>query len=214
MRKPARNQLCWSHSRSQLPRTVQRGFTLIELLVSMLIIIILVSLYWGGGSDNGGRGKKSCAANLQKIYVALETYASDNAGQFPTAPGVRTSEDILNVLVPRYTVDTSIFTCPASKDPQLPSGESIRGKRISYAYFMGLAVTNGQEVLMTDRLIDTNPKEAGQPLFSTTGKPPGNNHKTYGGNLLFADGRVEASPAKAPFSLVLPTGVVLLNPQP
>jgi prepilin-type processing-associated H-X9-DG protein len=62
--------------------------------------------------------------------------------------------------------------------------------------------------------VDALFKTAGQLVFSTTGKPPGNNHEKSGGNFLFCDGHAESSPARAPFSMTATQGVVLLNPRP
>jgi prepilin-type processing-associated H-X9-DG protein len=67
---------------------------------------------------------------------------------------------------------------------------------------------------MSDKQVDNLAKASGQDVFSTTGKPPGNNHEKSGGNILFCDGRAEFSPARAPFALPLGEGVVLLNPKP
>jgi prepilin-type processing-associated H-X9-DG protein len=77
---------------------------------------------------------------------------------------------------------------------------------------MGRRLTNSQQALLTDKQIDTLPKAAGQPVFSTTGKPPGNNHGKSGGNLLFCDGHVEPIPPNTPIPLDLSTNEVLLNP--
>ncbi|HWI59233.1 MAG TPA: type II secretion system protein [Bacillota bacterium] len=189
------------------------GFSLIELLVTMVIIIILATLYWSPNSGNRqSQLKTACQKNLQKVYVAMEIYANENAGRFPVAAGPRNSEQALDVLVPRYTSDTSAFICPGSRDGALPAGESFLKGKISYAYYMGYGLADAQQVLMTDKQVDTQSKAVGQPLFSTTGKPPGNNHRKYGGNLLFCDGHIDMSPAQAPVSLVLTQGVVLLNP--
>jgi len=118
------------------------------------------------------------------------------------------------LLVPRYTVDTSSFVCPGSKDSPIASGQPLTGRRISYAYFMGRKLVDSQEVLLTDRQIDTRPKNLGQDVFSTSGKSPGNNHRQFGGNYLFADGHLEMSSSTAPFPLVWAENVVLLNPKP
>jgi predicted RecB family nuclease len=67
---------------------------------------------------------------------------------------------------------------------------------------------------MSDRQINTLPKSAGDIAFSINGKPPGNNHHKYGGNVLFSDGHMEMTPPKISFSLAVPPGVVLLNPRP
>jgi prepilin-type N-terminal cleavage/methylation domain-containing protein len=197
------------------PASVQGGFSLIELLVTLALLIILTTMYWGFSSGSHQRQQqKACQSNLAKIYVALGIYATDHGERFPDVAGARTSEEALDALVPRYTVDTASFICPGSKDSALPAGESFLKRRISYAYYMGRRPADAQEALMSDKQIDTQGKAAGQNVFSSTGKPPGNNHHKYGGNFLFCDGRLELTPTRPPFSLVLTQGVVLLNPKP
>lgn len=189
------------------------GFSLIELLVVAAILLILTTLYWGPNNANRQQAlKRVCQKNLEKIYVAMEIYANDNAARFPNKEGARTSEQALDVLVPRYTSDTSPFICPGTKDAPLPGGESFRTRKISYAYYMGRSLTNSQLALMSDTQVDTQAKAAGQAAFSTTGKPPGNNHRQFGGCFLFCDGHAEMSPAQTPFALGLTRAEVLLNP--
>jgi len=188
------------------------GFSLIELLVTVVIILILTSLYWGGNSSSRQRSLLNvCQKNLQKIFISMEIYANEHASNFPEKAGARTSAEALDSLVPRYTADTSIFICPASRDSAPPSGQPIAKRTISYAYYMGRRSTD-QDVLMSDRQIDTRSKPAGQQVFSTNGKAPGNNHRNNGGNFLFCDGHTEGSGSQTPFSLVLTQNVVLLNP--
>jgi prepilin-type processing-associated H-X9-DG protein len=151
---------------------------------------------------------------LEKIYLALQIYANDASGKLPFVTIAPTSEAPLSLLVPRYTADTSIFICPGSRDSALPSGVSFAGRKISYAYYMGEHVGDPQQPLMSDRQINTLPKQVGDQVFSATGKPPGNNHRKYGGNFLFADGHVELTAPQLAFSLVTTQGVVLLNPKP
>lgn len=178
-------------------------------------MLVLMTVYYGFGSRSHQREQqKLCRGNLQKIYVALQIYANEHNGKFPVVEGAKTSEEALDPLVPRYTSDTRIFICPGSKDDSLPQGGSFLKRKISYAYFMGRRSSDLQEALMSDKQVDTQPKIAGQTVFSTTGKPPGNNHHKYGGNFLFCDGRTEFSPSEAPFSLVFKQDVVLLNPKP
>jgi prepilin-type processing-associated H-X9-DG protein len=186
---------------------------LIELLCVMAILVILTSLYWGSSSGDRQRGlKAACQKNLANIYVAMQIYANEYAGKFPAVAQARTSQEALDVLVPRYTSDTSAFICPGSKGAPPPPGEPLRKRKISYAYYMGRSLTNSQKVLMSDQQVDTQLKATGQQLFSSTGQPPGNNHGKSGGNLLFADGQTQSSSAQAPFPLGLDSGVVLLNP--
>ena len=156
----------------------------------------------------------ACQQNLSKIYLALQIYANDYAGKLPENTNALTSEEALCVLVPRYSADTSIFICPGGRDSALPEGVSFRKRKISYAYYMGTHLNDAQPALLSDRQVNTLPKNAGDYAFSTTGKPPGNNHHNYGGNLLFVDGRIETSPACAQAPLPLTPGVVLLNPRP
>lgn len=196
------------------PSSARSAFSLIELLIVAALLLVLTTLYWGSMASGRESQKKACQQNLQKIYIALQIYAGDYAGKFPETVGAKTSEEALYVLVPRYTADTSIFICPASKDSALPEGESFRNRTISYAYYMGRKAKEAPEALMSDRQINTQSKAAGDYAFSRTGDPPGNNHSKYGGNFLFTDGHVESSPAQVPFSLALAPGVVLLNPRP
>ena len=194
--------------------TSRTAASLIELLCVVALILILTTIYWGKTSPSRAqRRQAACRENLARVYMALAIYANGQGGKFPELPGATVSAEPLALLVPRFTVETASFICPDSKDPPLPSGESFRARRISYAYYMGRRAADGGEVLMTDAQANTQSKLAGRPLFSTSGQPPGNNHGKAGGNLLFGDGRVEWSPGPAPCPLVLTQGLVLLNPE-
>jgi len=197
------------------PGPARAAFSLVELLITFTLLLIMSTMMWGFGSANRQRAeKKACQQNLSKIYLAMQIYAGDCAGKFPQNTNAQTSEAALDVLVPRYTVDTSIFICPGGRDSELPEGVSFRKRKISYAYYMGARLNDAQQALMSDRQVNTQPKNADDYAFSTTGKPPGNNHHKYGGNFLFGDGRMEMTPPRIPFSLAITQGVVLLNPKP
>ena len=191
------------------------GFSLVELIITLALMIVMAVMLYGFGSASHQRSqKKLCADNLQKIYLAMQIYANDFGGRLPQNTNAVTSEQVLDELVPRYTADTSIFICPGGRDSQIPSGEPLRKHKISYAYYMGLQLDTPQSVLMSDRQVDTQPKVAGEFVFSPNGKSPGNNHHKYGGNFLLCDGSVQPSPAQLTFSLAATQGVVLLNPKP
>jgi prepilin-type N-terminal cleavage/methylation domain-containing protein/prepilin-type processing-associated H-X9-DG protein len=195
--------------------SAQPGFSLIEMLVVLALMVILTTMMWGFGSESRQHAaQRDCQLNLKKIYLALQIYAKDFSGRLPANTNAQTSDAALDSLVPRYTVDTSIFICPGGKDSALPSGVSFAGRKISYAYYMGQRLGGAQQPLMSDQQVNTLPKQAGDAVFSTDGKPPGNNHHKYGGNFLFGDGHAEMSPPRLAFSLATPPGVVLLNPKP
>lgn len=204
---------------SQLRRPVQvfrrAGFSLVEMLITLTIMLILFTMMYGFGSKrNQMNQKKRCQGNLQKAYISLQIFANEHEQSFPALTNAVSSEDALDLLVPQYSADTGIFICPGSKDRPLAPGESLRQGRISYSYYQGLKSGAANAVLLTDQQVDANAKRTGEPLFSATGKKPGNNHHQYGGNLMFTDGSIQMSPAAAAFDLPLRTNVVLLNPKP
>ena len=199
------------------PRSPVRpvGFSLIELLVTLAIMVILIAMMEGFASGRHQRTQKQlCADNLQKIYLALQIYANDFKGALPSKTNATTSETVLGTLVPKYSADTTIFICPGGRDKTIPSGVPLEQLKISYAYYMGRRCDESQTVLLTDRQINTEPKRAGEMVFSANGKSPGNNHHKYGGNFLLADGSVTPSAAQLTISLATVPGVVLLNPKP
>ena len=199
-------------------RRATAGFSLVEMIITLAIMLILAWLMYGFASGSHQRTQKQlCADNLQKIYLALQVYANDYAGILPAKTNVLTSEPVLDVLVPKYTADTAIFICPGGRDSQIPAGEPLTNRKISYAYYMGRrlpAPPDAPYVLASDRQVDTEPKRAGECVFSDDGSSPGNNHHRFGGNFLFADGSVQDSGPQLTFSLAYPPGVVLLNPKP
>jgi prepilin-type processing-associated H-X9-DG protein len=97
----------------------------------------------------------------------------------------------------------------------LPDARPFAGRKISYAYYMGHGANDGpEEPLLTDRQVNTRPKQTGDPLFSPDGEKPGANHNRYGGNVMFCDGAIKPSPAKSAFALTNGPTVTLLNPKP
>jgi prepilin-type N-terminal cleavage/methylation domain-containing protein len=190
------------------------AFSLIELLVVLAVVLILTVLYWDHGPSKRDLGIAACQQNLEKIYLAMEIYARDNAGKYPVNTNAVTSEDALALLVPHYTSDTSAFLCPSSGDTPPPAGKSLRDWKTSYAYYMGRRSTDGDSALMSDKQVNALSKNAGDTVFSTTGQPPGNNHGKGGGNFLTCSGGVISSGDNASIPLNLAPSVTLLNPKP
>ena len=183
------------------------------MLCVVAILLILTTIYWGSQAPTRARQRQAlCGDHLARVYMALAIYANAQQGKYPELPGAANSAQALDLLIPRFTVETAPLVCPDSKEVAPPSGESIKSRKISYAYYMGRQAEAAAEVLMTDAQLNTSSKLTGQPLFSTTGQPPGNNHGRAGGNLLFGDGRVAWTPGPAPCQMMLTQGLVLLNP--
>ena len=191
------------------------AFSLVELLVVMAIVLVLYASMYGPSSASG-RAKRSaqCVQQLQQMHALLTLFAAEHEGAFPAARGP-TSEGALSQLVPLYTTDTGVFICPGSGHAALPGAQPFVERRISYAYCAGLKRdADPGAMLVADAFANTRAKLNGDTLFSTTGKPPGNNHRTGGGNILFVDGHVETHGPIAARALPIPPGATLLNPRP
>src|SRR5690349_3467533 len=93
------------HSAARIANPVRaEGFSLIEMLISLAIILILFTMMYGFGSrSNQMNQKKKCQSNLQKMYIALQIYSNDSHGKFPIVTNATSSEDPLDMLVPRYS---------------------------------------------------------------------------------------------------------------
>lgn len=190
------------------------GFALIELLVVCAILVILFVMFMGRGSVHFQKQQQArCRQNLQTIHIALQTYANENRDRLPADAFSKTSEEALAKLVPQYTTRTDAFTCPGTKENKLPPAQSIKGRRISYAYLMGLnSKAPTDQWIMADWLADTKPHAIGEVIFSTDGKGAGSNHDKYGGVIVFLDGRAEISKPQAEYPINTPPGTKILNP--
>jgi prepilin-type processing-associated H-X9-DG protein len=195
--------------------TKAAAFSLIELLIVVALMVVLYVMCFSFSSPVHQRSQKElCADNLQKLFLSLQIYANET-GSFPRNPNAQTSEEVLNALVPRFTSDTSLFICPGGRDAQIPTGVPLTKSKISYAYYMGRKKDEPAEAfLMSDRQINTLSKNLGDQVFSLDGKPPGDNHSKFGGNVLFCDGSVQTTTPLATFSLAFSNDIVLLNPKP
>lgn len=85
----------------------RRGFTLIELTFVISIIAILAAILFPvfAGARESAR-RTSCASNLSQIGVALNMYAQNYDGHYP-------SKNNEFGPVYRYVHDTDIFYCPS-----------------------------------------------------------------------------------------------------
>jgi prepilin-type processing-associated H-X9-DG protein len=184
------------------------------LIVVALMVVMYVILLSPSSKSHQAAQKVACEKNLQGIYAALKTYALDYDGRSPLLTNAVTSEEPLSLLIPRATTVTAFFICPGSGDGNLPDAKPFSDRRISYAFYMGKTLGPAGDPLLSDRQVNTKPKNQGEPLFSADGSPPGANHNKYGGNVMFNDGSVRTSGPSAAFALTNGPGVILLNPKP
>jgi type II secretion system protein G len=80
------------------------GFTLIELLVIIAILGILAAILVPNFYSSTDKSRLTgCQQNLRNLAAALQVYANDNEGQYPSD---------LNLLTPKFI--SVIPTCPAA----------------------------------------------------------------------------------------------------
>lgn len=194
----------------------RRGFSLVELLiVAALILIMFVMLHSRGSGSFQKSRKDECRLLMAEQFKALGNYAMDHDGRYPFVTNATTSDQALSLLVPTATTETRIFICPGSKDSALPEAAPFAGRRISYAYYMGLGTDVAATLPVTsDWQVGPGAKAVGDKVFSPDGKGTGSNHDKWGGNVLFTDGSVRFTPPVTKTALPLNSGTTLLNPVP
>lgn len=84
---------------------MRRGITLIELMVVLAILAVLAAILYPNYMRTRSRSKfMHCRGNLLELDTALETYAADNDGYYPTS---------LHRLTPKYL--KTIPSCPGAE---------------------------------------------------------------------------------------------------
>jgi len=134
-------------------RRAKRGFTLIELMIVIAIIAILAAIFVPNYVRARARAVLSaCEENEKNIATALELYAVDNDGCYPTT---------LPMLTPKYL--KTIPTCPSG-------GASAKGKPKIYHYHYDIVNKKIVGYMITCHAEDTHGKSMGLgygcPLYS------------------------------------------------
>jgi len=99
-----------------------RGFTLIELLVVIAIIAILAAILFPVFSQMKERARRvGCLSNLRQIAVAMQAYANDNEGRFPSVifpasgpPPGPYQYAFWSFMLQPYCKNWDLFRCPSA----------------------------------------------------------------------------------------------------
>jgi len=182
------------------------GFTLIELLVVIAIIGILAGILLPvlGKAKESAR-QVQCASNLKQVGLAINMYASDNGGSFPTggssATGIASSTTdapnelySLGKLFDQYVTDRKVFKCPSDTSvvdtigngvmtllPYANSATTFNSGSCSYGYDDNHSSSNDTGVAIASDRLGTD--------TSASGLSANHNHK--GQNVVYIDGHVE-----------------------
>ena len=189
------------------------AFTLVELLTVIAIIGLLAALLLPALEGGKARAKLvGCQSNLEQLGLAFHAFAHDHNSKFPMqTPAAQggAQEFVQNgyLLNGEFyfafrnfqsladdLVTPKILICPT--DTRLPATNFISLRNINLSYFVGVDANYNQpeSILAGDRNLVAGPARS---IYSAAGKTlrwSGIMHQ-FRGNLLFADGHVEASKA-------------------
>ncbi len=147
-----------------------KRFTLIELLVTISIIAILAAFLLPALSRAREKARRAnCISNFRRIGLALRTYASEYAEQFPDE---NNAAGLNKLLLGDYEDSARTFVCPSTDTLPSPT-PLITDASLDYIYKGGMAEKTCS--------IETG---LGCDRFRTP------NHKDFG-NVLLGDGHVE-----------------------
>jgi len=146
--------------------------TAISAVIAVIVIIAIILPPSGVVREKACR--ISCASNLKQIGLALQQYAIDNNGYYPSENGVAGFKMLVDG---NYLTCMQLFICPRPHDSDrkiarklCEPGESFTEENVSYLY-LGAGL-----------------KQSDSPELALAADKP-NMHQNFG-NILFLDGRV------------------------
>ncbi len=156
----------------------RQGFTLIELLVVVAIVGILAGLLLPVLSRVRAEARQmECKSNLRQIFIALQVYAEDSDGVYPSCARKPSRQPararLVDTLAPQLS-NSEVFRCPAD------DGGFFDSEGASYEWN---SVLNGMN--LADWLEDLVGAQSTAVAYDYENFHSG--HK----NILYADGHVE-----------------------
>ena len=141
----------------------RRAFTLLELLGVIAIIALLIGILLPSLARSNRVAKSTvCISNMRVMAHAVQMYADNNAGRFPTvglAHGGAADEakSWFHTMAGDYG-DERVLQCPLDRSPhwQTPvPGSADRLRRLSYAgnYYMTGEISGTADLLIMTRIV-------------------------------------------------------------
>ena len=136
-------------------------------LLCALLFLFAIFLFPLPGPGNERLWRYSCASNLKQIFSALQYYAADFAGNYPSPDGAAGLEMLRKS---GYLTDCSIYACPSTITARGKNGQPLSETTVDYIYIGGLNTKSDPNL----------------PIVYDKEQNHGNNF----GNVLFAGGTV------------------------
>lgn len=126
-------------------KNTRAGFTLIELMIVIAIIAILAAILVPNFMKARANGQlTACKSNLKNIATALEMYASDHNGIYPTAMTVLTTENYMK----------RIPTCPSASGQTYTGAYTVSSNPDGFTFFC--SGTNHQKAYLQFNNVGAN----------------------------------------------------------
>jgi prepilin-type N-terminal cleavage/methylation domain-containing protein len=216
-------------------RRLSRAFTLLELLIVIAIIAILASLLLPALEKARARARRvECLSQLRQAGLAFHAFAHDHHSLFPAQTPTNQGGTLEFVTaaarlggefyfayrhfqaISNELVTPRLLRCPADTRLAAQHFPSLRNENVSYFIGASARLDKPDSILAGDRNLSLGSVNAGALLNLTSNaliEWTAECHR-FVGNLLFADGRVEAIGRGALRGVLAQSAVAVTQLQP